>query len=502
MGDRPKFGTIRSLSDSIPSPWFAGHPAASSSRPNPGSSRAFAGLGPGRTLSSAPSAPAVVLETPAAHELFCAEKRLTTYCRLAAREEVQTATACVPANSLDALVVRLAHGQSLPNELWTNILMYMTRRSAALSCTRVSKRLYALIAHNNVVQDHYCDTLQCGVRNVDVSKQYSKISVNPSLRILMCSPSSLSCVLSRPSTTCHGFFVQVYERERTYHLSTIEEINESLMTGAKMHQLSLQQIPIGHFYVSGFVGGIAQNGSVRSLELSSNRIDATSISPFVEMLKTNTTLRSLSFSKQSFGDDGAIQLAQVIKTNVNTTLRSISIVDCSLTPRGVRSILEAVVTNTTLRSLDIRGAALGKVSMVGETDPQLENYLVQFLGRNKTLRHIGLENCYLTDECMDNIMLALNRNTTLRSIDLSNNMDIGPVFIDALLHNTTLTSINLSGRIDPKHYLYYQVVLRYNKTLRHINLSDSRWSTCDERRCKVLDTGNLKNIDVIINPYG
>ena len=128
------------------------------------------------------------------------------------------------------------------------------------------------------------------------------------------------------------------------------------------------------------------------------------------------------------------ELQTTNKTMINLILRYSSLTG------GIKQISDALFTNTTLKSLSLINVTI--------TDEDTSN-LSTMLSINKTLRILRLYNCNITDNGVRYICEGLNKNQTLTVLSISSNTQITSASTSTIaeLINTTksLTELNLHG---------------------------------------------------------
>ena len=128
------------------------------------------------------------------------------------------------------------------------------------------------------------------------------------------------------------------------------------------------------------------------------------------------------------------ELQTTNKTMINLILRYSSLTG------GIKQISDALFTNTTLKSLSLINVTI--------TDEDTSN-LSTMLSINKTLRILRLYNCNITDNGVRYICEGLNKNQTLTVLNISYNPQITSASTSTIaeLINTTksLTELNLHG---------------------------------------------------------
>ena len=465
MGDR-RFSTIRPLSGLIPTRFGAGSPADGS-----GSNGFHAFSGAGRSLSS--SAPNI---NPSSAVAIAPSPNIPIVGRL-------QPTAAPIAGRLQPTAAPIAGRllgpgkditKEMPNDVLVVVMLFIGDRcSLTKSFASVSKR-FNNILRCDVLHRYYCDTLQCRMRSVHVTLGCQEPGLD-SRGVLLCQPSQLSMVLTRPSSTCHGFSI-IADRETTC-LYTVSEIAESMMTGATMHQMTINHLRFTQMCMRLLVDAIAQNGSVRSLTLRGCRLTSTDVSILASMLRVNTSLRSLTIADNS---QCSFDLIRVFEDNANTTLHTLGLSSCGLgVGLAYMPVLKALQSNTTLRSLDLSG------NYAENFHERWVKFFDDFFGRNTTLRHINLSRC-VPDQFYHQIVASLGRNKTLCSIDMTHILNF-PALCDVLARNQSLTSIRvLNKSLDGYAVMSLARMLERNTTLREINF-------CHDYHNRVFTPMTLKN---------
>ena len=115
----------------------------------------------------------------------------------------------------------------------------------------------------------------------------------------------------------------------------------------------------------------------------------------------------------------------------NSTLKSLHLCRKGIQDKEGQDIARLLLNNKTLRKMELEGNCLGM---------QSARVFASALRKNKTLRFLDLESNNLTHDGEENlgveeIIQALTYNTTLLSLNLSNNKldeQIGRAFVDCL----------------------------------------------------------------------
>lgn len=249
-----------------------------------------------------------------------------------------------------------------------------------------------------------------------------------------------------------------------------------------------------------------KNSKLKSLDLSSGKIDENGFILLADLLKTNTNLQhlNLAFNNVKKNKNGHIQLFNSLKVNrtlktlilyqnningndclelaealCNNTLEHLNLAFNNLYSskyfnyNGIFQICNALKLNTSLEYLDLSGNKLKNNEIV---------YIISALKVNKTLKHLSLINSLVKsskfpDMGLLELVKSLNVNNSLQCLNLSYNYietDIVIKIFEILKNNTGLQYINLSdNNIDNNIINYLIEKSKPNKTLRYIKITNT-----------------------------
>ncbi|XP_031984551.1 leucine-rich repeat-containing protein 45 isoform X3 [Corvus moneduloides] len=147
--------------------------------------------------------------------------------------------------------------------------------------------------------------------------------------------------------------------------------------------------------------------------------------------------------------------------------------DCGLSEEGVRLLLHGLCSNTTVKSLDLKGnnlrtmgaEALGKLLRENKSIRSLTlewnslgmweegfSFFCQGLRANNFLRRLDLRNNQINHQGAEELAMALTQNTSLQELDLRwNNIGLlgGRALLNCLHSNKTLKRLELAGNNVP-----------------------------------------------------
>ncbi|KAM6317579.1 leucine-rich repeat-containing protein 45 isoform 2-T2 [Podargus strigoides] len=172
--------------------------------------------------------------------------------------------------------------------------------------------------------------------------------------------------------------------------------------------------------------------------------------------------------------------------------------DCGLSEEGVKLLLHGLCSNTTVKSLDLKGnnlrtvgaEALGKLlrqnksirSLILEWNSlgvweESFSFFCEGLGANNFLQQLDLRNNQINHQGAGELAMALKQNTSLQELDLRwNNIGLlgGRALLNCLHSNKTLRRLELAGNNVPSDILKaVEQAMDHNQD-RHAILSETQ----------------------------
>jgi len=112
-------------------------------------------------------------------------------------------------------------------------------------------------------------------------------------------------------------------------------------------------------------------GSLRVLDLSSNKLGPEGCAAIAVALRVNSSLISLDLFANQIGIEGGVAIAEALK--VNDSLTIINLDSNGIGPEACMAIAEALKINNTLASLNLEGNSIGKESCVAIAEALKDN---------------------------------------------------------------------------------------------------------------------------------
>ncbi|KAG0077399.1 hypothetical protein BGZ93_003712, partial [Podila epicladia] len=178
------------------------------------------------------------------------------------------------------------------------------------------------------------------------------------------------------------------------------------------------------------VSGVLAIPALTTLNLSSNniRFHAQALS---EALKTNSTLVTLELRGNMLGDDGAQALSEALKAN--SSLATLDLRDNEIGSNGAQALSEALKANSTMTTLKLGNNEIGDNGALA---------LSEALKTNSTLTTLDLGSNSIGPDGAKALSEALKTNSTMATVELRGNKigdDGAQALSEALKTNINLT---------------------------------------------------------------
>jgi Ran GTPase-activating protein (RanGAP) involved in mRNA processing and transport len=294
----------------------------------------------------------------------------------------------------------------------------------------------------------------------------------------------------------------------------IKKIEEVLKNNYFLQYLNLSSNSLKNEGLKYILNGLNNNHSLLELNLSHNEITHHGISYFNTILK-GSKLFELDISQNPIGNEGCDIIGDCINKNNLHSLKKLNLSDCKITFNGMYNLIFNLQSNKKLETLNLNGNNLSndKFSKIKPILPILN------------LKELKLSKCKLGNEGAISIAEGFINNTSLISLDISENRidDKGfGHFSDFPTVNYTLEKFDISknlitdascrefirnlaknSKIKTLNFFDNQLknetgtalvdVMRYNKNITKINLKFNRIPTRIQEEIDKLLKKNSEN---------
>jgi hypothetical protein len=144
----------------------------------------------------------------------------------------------------------------------------------------------------------------------------------------------------------------------------------------------------------------------------------------MNVLRTNYHITKLTISYWPMGDEGACGFAKLLLEN--SCIKELSLRTCGVSGIGAKAILTALETNTTLIKLDL---SRNNFRLGHEHLSTLETILPRMMG----LEELSLYMTKLDVESVRSLMRGVQKNTRLRTLDISDNLGSVETVLDIIM---------------------------------------------------------------------
>jgi len=253
---------------------------------------------------------------------------------------------------------------------------------------------------------------------------------------------------------------------------------------------------------------LAVNSTLDSLDLGNTDLGPNGVEALLEPLTGHATARprNKSLTHLKIGGDG-IQMGQGAGEAIAHMLRTNDTLTCfrivygnGLEPSDVCKILESLQRNQTLLRLDLLGGQ-------GVKGPHVSDKMMDLFRMNRSLTHIGLGETPLEQSDVCKILESLQKNQTLRSLVLFGcqgvkGPDVLAKMMDLFQMNRSLTKINLADTpLEQSDVCKILESLQKNQTLRSLDLFGCEGVKGPDVLAKMMDLVRMHPCLMEINLY-
>ncbi|KAF9990533.1 hypothetical protein BGZ75_001406 [Mortierella antarctica] len=293
----------------------------------------------------------------------------------------------------------------------------------------------------------------------------------PNMKILMLhvvlSKDVIKLLSAKPKTSsCHCKLSIAVVLGSAQGKEKITDLAEVLKTNSTLSTLTLQNNSIGDDGAKALGEALKTNSTLTTLDLNNNSIGDDGAKMLGEALKTNSTLVTLDLRGNLIWWEGFLEFLELLKTN--STLTMLDLTENKIAGNVANALAESCKTNSTLATLDLRYSSIGYDGAKA---------LSEALKTNSTLTTLGLLYNSIGDDGAKALGEALRTNSTLTTLYLSNNSigDHGAKALgEALKTNSTLTTLDLrSNAIGDVGAKALGEALKTNSTLMTLDFANN-----------------------------
>ncbi|TYZ59738.1 hypothetical protein PybrP1_009813 [[Pythium] brassicae (nom. inval.)] len=215
---------------------------------------------------------------------------------------------------------------------------------------------------------------------------------------------------------------------------------------------------------------ISANTTLEELYLSGHRLSATALRAFADCVAANRALQLLCIGDDAFGDAGVHAVCDALARNPQSALQAWDLEHKSVTATGASTLGQLLATNSTLTTLTLSRNALSDDGIRALLDGLREN--PQPALQSLQLTDAGITGAAL-DHFAALLQLP---TCSLQSLQLSfNSLEAAnSSFFDALANNSSLKKLYLKDcKLTDAHLLALGGALQHNATLEEVDLSDN-----------------------------
>ena len=243
--------------------------------------------------------------------------------------------------------------------------------------------------------------------------------------------------------------------------------------------------------IKGLLEVIKQNKTIKILYLNENNITSACGYYLADALKKNTTIEILHLSHNKLNESGFESFLNIL-SNDNNTLKELDISYNDLKTQDFKYLSNYLNSDPPIKSLDISGNKL---------DPQSANLIGVTLKKLKNLEEFKVNNCNITDESAQNIIINLNEsNIHNLELDYNNLGQMGPLFVlNKIKASNNLKNVSFQGIEMNKMFVDMIIpTLMTNKSIEKVNLKKNQINAEDLK--KFVDaSATMKNIKIIFS---
>ena len=289
-------------------------------------------------------------------------------------------------------------------------------------------------------------------------------------------------------TTLQRLKIIINNTECAFDTKECEDLQEMLKTNTSLQYLKIGDIIrnsiLNDLTAEHIAAGLVRNHSLRKLDINRNNITSIGATSIFRALVSNTTLESLDMSWNTL-QSTPNSLSLPTSSSITSSLSPPSQLLAQLTPALSTTHCQPLSPSSTPHDGGV-GAAIADM-----------------LSHNSTLTELNVSHCDLTPQFCVSMFKALKHNSSLKKLDIREttfDQAASEALADMLSHNSTLTELNVSHcDLTPQSCVSTFKALKHNSSLKKLDISETTfYQAASEALADMLSCNqSLTELDII-----
>ena len=258
----------------------------------------------------------------------------------------------------------------------------------------------------------------------------------------------------------NGFLQQLNMSNKKLRMNFVLKLADLMKYNTTIRSLNISHNNFAGAGADAFAQCLRRNETLQSLNIAGNKIGVNGASAIASALSHNTTLRKLDASRNDFSDSGAMVFGKCLKQN--STIKDLNVSWNNISSKGAQEIASALDPNSFFVERDVIKFIQHRQYYYKTTRPLF----------NSSLQSLDISHNYIGDSGAEALGSTLMSNLTLKELDVSSAglSDVGIQSIStSLKYNASLQQLYLSGNKITKSLAVEEMILS-NKALNTLDL--------------------------------
>lgn len=251
----------------------------------------------------------------------------------------------------------------------------------------------------------------------------------------------------------------------------LEAFANCLALNSTLKLLSLGSEDLGDQALRCLSAGVARNAQsgLQSWDLELKSLGVDGAAAVAELLKRNTSLTTVTLSRNQIKDQGVARLVNGLCENAQSGMKELHLTEIGMSGAGLDHLAALVESaSCSLSTLQLSFNVLESATSV----------FFDVLAKNTSLTNLQLKECKLNDEHIAALATAFKQNTTLMEIDLSGN-ELTHIacasLAESLKENKALKIVRLNNNKcqDEGAVCFANVLASRNSTLAYLDMGNN-----------------------------